>query len=179
MDIDSPYFLIFSPKKTRIHRHFLATSVRQNFDSVEERILFQKKYFDDYLNSWPDLGLGIFHNDTSAGYILGCADTFNALKNSLLVETLYPAEFLPYLEKFPAHLHIDLAPTHQGQGLGTWAINNWLDLMKSKSVPAAHVITMVEHPSFEFYRRHFFHELHRLPRGEKHLSLLGRSLIDT
>ena len=46
--------------------------------------------------------------------------------------------------RYPAHLHIDLLPAARGQGAGRRMINDWLDRLRTESVPGCHLQTLAE-----------------------------------
>ena len=63
----------------------------------------------------------------------------------------------------PSHLHINLLPRLQGKGFGKRLIDTWLDAMRERGSPGAHlgVGTANEH-AVGFYRHYGFRELERL-----------------
>jgi len=53
---------------------------------------------------------------------------------------LHPERMLiPELDRFPAHLHIDLLPEAQGQGYGRHLIETLLDELAAQGVPGVHL----------------------------------------
>jgi GNAT superfamily N-acetyltransferase len=55
--------------------------------------------------------------------------------------------------RFPAHLHIDLLPRLQGQGLGVRMMNAWLALAKSQGATGAHLgVAKANDRAIRFYR---------------------------
>jgi GNAT superfamily N-acetyltransferase len=50
------------------------------------------------------------------------------------------------LDRFPAHLHIDLLPRAQGQGLGRALMLHLLQAMRDKSVPGVHLGVSTRNP---------------------------------
>lgn len=61
-----------------------------------------------------------------------------------------PAELA---RRFPAHLHIDLLPRLQGQGLGRRMMDAWLALAKSMGASGAHLgVSAANHRAVRFYR---------------------------
>ena len=55
--------------------------------------------------------------------------------------------------RFPAHLHIDLLPRLQGQGLGRQMMDAWLALAKSMGASGAHLgVSAANHRALRFYR---------------------------
>jgi ribosomal protein S18 acetylase RimI-like enzyme len=67
-----------------------------------------------------------------------------------------PAELA---ERFPAHLHIDLLPRLQGQGLGRRMMDAWLALAKSMGAAGAHLgVSAANHRAVRFYRAYGLEE---------------------
>lgn len=67
---------------------------------------------------------------------------------------------LPELAVYPAHLHIDLLPDWQGRGFGRALMNQFLDALHAKGVPAVHLcMSRGNKPARAFYERLGFEEL--------------------
>lgn len=105
------------------------------------------------------------------GYLVGCRDTSNGpnlaaifarsvLKRGLLLRP-GTAPYLwrsvadlvrdrrlppvaPDLERWPAHLHIDLLPAARGSGVGRRLISLWCDTLRDAGVPGVHLGTLAE-----------------------------------
>jgi GNAT superfamily N-acetyltransferase len=50
----------------------------------------------------------------------------------------------PDLERWPAHLHIDLLPQARGTGVGTRLMSTWLDKLRDAGVRGVHLGTLAE-----------------------------------
>ncbi|TQS46423.1 hypothetical protein [Cryptosporangium phraense] len=63
------------------------------------------------------------------------------LTDDPLVRILHDPErmLLPELEPYPAHFHIDLLPSHQGQGYGRALIGRFFGALEAQDVPAVHL----------------------------------------
>jgi ribosomal protein S18 acetylase RimI-like enzyme len=67
---------------------------------------------------------------------------------------------IPELDEYPAHLHIDLLPEYQGQGLGRRLIDTLRAALAERGVPAVHLgIDPANTGARAFYERLGFHEL--------------------
>jgi ribosomal protein S18 acetylase RimI-like enzyme len=65
-------------------------------------------------------------------------------------------------EPWPAHLHINLLPRLQCQGLGARLIDRWLATVDALGAAAAHLAVGTRNSrAVAFYRRYGFHELER------------------
>ena len=129
----------------------------------------------------PDCALVAEDAEGVAGYILGAPDTaafeaqaeqdwWPALRRQYADPSGAPAAWsddqrLSYLihhprplrpallERFPAHLHIDLLPRLQGQGLGLRMMDAWLALAASMGARGAHLECSAENArALRFYR---------------------------
>ncbi len=68
------------------------------------------------------------------------------------------------LAEYPAHLHIDLLPTAQGQGLGRKLIETFTKRLHELNVPGVHLGVGKENPGgIKFYERTGFHRIKDVP----------------
>lgn len=140
-----------------------------------------------YLHLEPELAFVLDDGDRVVGYVLGTADTARwAAEHRArwlpLVADRYPrathggplspqedlTELLHHpernvhagLEAYPAHLHIDVLPEHQGAGHGRALIRAFLAALGAAGVPAVHLgMVTANTPARAFYDRLGFHEL--------------------
>jgi ribosomal protein S18 acetylase RimI-like enzyme len=62
--------------------------------------------------------------------------------------------------RYPAHLHIDLLPRFQGQGMGRTLIDRWLELMRGFGAKGVHLgVGAANERGVRFYRAYGFQEL--------------------
>jgi GNAT superfamily N-acetyltransferase len=67
------------------------------------------------------------------------------------------------LDRYPSHLHINLLPRLQGQGLGTKLIDRWLAEMRARDSPGAHLgVGTANQRAVGFYKAYGFEEVERL-----------------
>ncbi|MFC8288911.1 GNAT family N-acetyltransferase [Streptomyces cyaneofuscatus] len=154
----------------------------------------------------PDLAFVVEDGGRAVGYILGTADTasFVARYRAEWLPGLvdrYPAPVqphspstpaemmtglmhdpermvLPELDAYPAHLHIDLLPSHQRYGYGRRLMETFLDALHAQGVPAVHLSMLtVNTPARAFYDRVGFHEIAVPDPGP--VTYLGRSTAAT
>lgn len=142
-----------------------------------------------YLALDPELAFVVDDGARVVGYVLGTADTarWAARHRELWLPTVadkYPAvdqpstpeenlvdllhhperNVHPELAGHPAHLHIDLLPSHQGLGLGRRLIRTYLAALRDRGVPAVHLGMATANTSARaFYDRVGFTELMRRP----------------
>lgn len=136
----------------------------------------------------------------AVGYVLGTADTPGFVKrfreewlptvadrwpapegeprtpSEVMAMLLHVPErmIVPALAAYPAHLHIDLLPGHQGKGHGRELMNAFLGSLAARGVPAVHLGMLTANVSARaFYDRLGFHEVDVPDAGE--LTYLGRA----
>lgn len=74
------------------------------------------------------------------------------------------SEPVPWVQEYPAHLHIDLLPSARGRGLGRRLIERVTDALRKRGVPDVHLVAGAEDgPALAFYPRVGFTELERTP----------------
>jgi len=82
----------------------------------------------------------------------------------------------PFAADYPAHLHIDLLPPYQGQGLGTALMSRLISCLKESNIPGVCLSVSADNPgALRFYERLSFTPLAR----DKHQITLGLKLSET
>ena len=156
-----------------------------------------------YLHIQPELAfvLADAPADRPVGYILGTADTARFVEEYRrewipLLRDKYPVPpdpprtpdeqmvamhyhpermLLPELAGYPAHLHIDLLPDHQGRGHGRALMSTWLAAAESAGAPAVHLgMVTTNTRARHFYDRTGFHLIPVRDAGP--VTYLGRAL---
>ncbi|MBM7503979.1 GNAT family N-acetyltransferase [Agromyces aurantiacus] len=152
--------------------------------------LMPEVYALPYVDFAPELAFVVDDGGRIGGYVLGVADTaafidwwtrewapgFRARHPSpgpptahrpayteaqLIVDGGDPARMrIPELDRYPAHLHIDLLPEYQGRGLGRRLIDTLRAALAERGVPAVHLgMDPANTRARAFYERLGFHEL--------------------
>lgn len=137
-----------------------------------------------YLALEPELAFVVDVGGRVAGYVIGAADTrrfVDAYRAEWVPvfaaryprqaptpgeQWLFDAGYEPErmivaeVDEYPAHLHIDLLPELQGQGMGRTLIRTLLGALRERGVPALHLGLAAENTAARaFYDRVGFHEL--------------------
>ncbi|WP_189080632.1 GNAT family N-acetyltransferase [Mangrovihabitans endophyticus] len=153
-----------------------------------------------YLHLEPDLAFVLAEGDRAVGYVVGTADTaaFVRAYRTRWIPRLadrYPAPsrppatpdeemialhhrpermLLPELAGYPAHLHIDLLPSHQGAGHGRRLLKTFLAAAARAGAPALHIGMVTANTRARgFYDRLGFHRIPVPDPGP--ITYLGRS----
>jgi len=144
-------------------------------------------YVGPYLRLAPSLAFVGVDALGVAGYVLGVTDTvaFDAAAEQAWWPALrerYPLSAFPasspdgrlvrlihsppaaspdVVERYPAHLHIDLLPRIQGQGNGRRLLTTLLSALASAGAPGVHLgVGTANQRAIAFYRRMGFAEVH-------------------
>lgn len=135
-----------------------------------------------YVDHEPELAFVVDDGDRAVGYVLGAADTrafaewFSAewwptvagkyssngvLERAIIVSAENPERMLiAAVDDYPAHLHIDLLPEAQGQGLGRQLIEMLAATLRERGIPGLHLVVGAGNANAQaFYRRVGFTEL--------------------
>lgn len=153
-----------------------------------------------YLALEPDLAFVLDDGARVVGYVLGTADTARwaaehrarwlptvahryrspaapgapRTREADLVDLLHHPEHnvRPELAAYPAHLHVDVLPEHQGAGHGRRLIETFCGALAGRGVPAVHLgVSPANVRALGFYARLGFTELVR----EDDVVYLGRA----
>ena len=146
-----------------------------------------------YVHLEPDLAFVLADDDQggrAVGYVVGTADTPafvrtwrerwtpwlaarypdppTAAEAALLALGLHPERMLlPELAPFPAHLHIDLLPSHQRAGHGRALVDTFRAAVAAAGAPALHLgMVTSNRPARAFYDRLGFTEIAVPDAGE-------------
>ena len=165
----------------------------------QEPDLLGAVYVGPYLRLAPEHALVGVDDDGVAGYVLGAPDTaafeaacerdwWPAQRTRYLLDR-YPEDSLdgriarqvhqPYvtdpdvIERYPAHLHIDLLPRLQGQGMGRQLLTALLDGLAAAGAQGVHLgVGSANQRAIGFYRRMGFTDV----RAYTHSLIMGRAL---
>lgn len=156
-------------------------------------------YVGPYLALAPGFAFVCVEDGAVAGYVLGVPDTraferaaardwWPALRpryprelfapespDGRLVRLIHepPEADLEVVERYPAHLHVDLLPVLQGRGLGRRLLATLFDALRAAGAPAVHLgVARANGNAIGFYHRLGFTEV----RGHPDSLVLGRSL---
>ena len=151
----------------------------------------------------PELAFVVDDGERAVGYVVATADTATFVKRyrtewlptlmerypkperapstptEVMVGLMHLPErmLLPELEQYPAHLHIDLLPSHQRMGHGRELMDALFAALRSAGVPAVHLGMVTANTAARaFYDRLGFHEIPVADPGP--LTYLGHSTAD-
>jgi len=115
--------------------------------------------------------------DEAVGYIL-CAENYRRYRARFMREYLprvkglrlrlecWGAAWLPrwYAKKYPAHLHIDILPDYQRQGLGSQLMDALTARLRARGVPGVMLgVSAGNEKGRNFYKKYGFRQIGRAP----------------
>lgn len=154
-------------------------SLRKTETARENTLLLYNRYYTR--ESMDDCFVAVNEADEAVGYIL-CAPDYKAYcdgfrKNECrkirklgflrgLRAYFEPHMQKKYAEKYPAHLHIDLLPEAQGQGMGTALMNTLKAHLRAKNVQGVFLCVGKDNKkALRFYKKQGFQALNIVGGG--------------
>lgn len=139
-----------------------------------EREAFRARWLGRFLDCPRDpLLLAIAPDGRIAGYLVGTFD--DAARSERFLDMPHFREhFAGACARFPAHLHINLAPEFRNLGIGSRLVDSFVDLVRAVGLPGLHVTTGDGMRNIRFYLANGFAEVGRWPRADGPMVFLGR-----
>jgi GNAT superfamily N-acetyltransferase len=154
---------------------FFEASNSKSFESDAARAAFRERWLGRYLRHDPQFAyLGLAASGDVAGYVVGAID--DPALSERFADISYVAAFGDLTSKYPAHLHINLAPAFRNRGIGGQLIGAFVAEAKRRGVPGVHVVTSANSDNVRFYNRNEFIEAGRT-KGVAPLVFLARTLM--
>jgi ribosomal protein S18 acetylase RimI-like enzyme len=153
-------------------------------DIYEAPELLGHFYAAPYAVLEPDVCFVVTNNGKPCGYMIGTKDSqkfyercekewFPVLRrryplldddsmDAKIIKRIHKGHIVkPELKDYPAHLHIDLLPETQGQGIGRKIMEVFVSRLKELNVPALHLeVGKANHGAIKFYEKIGFHKIH-------------------
>jgi GNAT superfamily N-acetyltransferase len=153
---------------------FFESSNTKSFESDPSRAAFRERWLGRYLQHDPQFGfLALRPSGEVAGYLVG------AIEDPALAPRFADIELFTMLReqtrKFPAHLHVNIAPEFRNRGIGGRLVDRFVADAKAHGSPGVHVVTGAGSPNISFYNRNGFAEIARAGASGQ-LLFLGRPL---
>jgi len=154
---------------------FFEASATKTFAGTAERAAFRERWLGRYLTYAPGWAyLAIDPEGVLAGYLVGnVEDKAKAMRLSDIDAFEGAGELAA---RYPAHLHVNLAPQYRNRGIGAQLITTFAADAAHAGAHGMHVITAAGARNIGFYARNGFHELARTGRNDREIVLLGREL---
>jgi GNAT superfamily N-acetyltransferase len=138
---------------TQIDAIFFEASGRTIFASPEERAAFRERWLGRYLKGGSDMVLVAQDaTGTVAGYLVGALR--DPAEQSRFADIGYfRGVFRELCRRYPAHLHINLAPASRNRGIGARLITAFEAYAAGAGAPGLHVVTAKAARNVRFYAR--------------------------
>lgn len=131
---------------------FFGASATQDFASDTARAAFRERWLGRHLEHYPDCTfLAADADGTVLGYVVGALD--DPAKDPRFADIPYFRDLAHLTARFPAHLHINLAPTARNRGIGGRLIAAFCAHARAKGAPGVHVVTSETSRNRSFYAR--------------------------
>ena len=148
----------------------------RTFQSGPEREVFRERWLGRYLQGGTDVVLVAISDDTTvAGYLVGALED-PAEQERFADIGYFRSDFRELCRRFPAHLHINLAPALRSQGLGARLIEAFAEYAAEAGAPGMHVVTGKAMRNVRFYDRCGFAERGATMWNGREVVFLARAL---
>lgn len=155
---------------------FFEASNTKSFASDLERAAFRERWLGRYLSRDPQLAfIALDGGKEVAGYIVGSLE--DPAASAGFSGIWYFRQFAALTQRYPAHLHINLAPRYRNRGLGGALIARFVAEVRAAGAPGVHVVTGEGARNIGFYGRNGFHQAGRAQQGAARVVFLARDLL--
>jgi GNAT superfamily N-acetyltransferase len=145
---------------SQVYAIFFEASGRASFSSPEESGAFRERWLGRYLKGGSDVVLIAQEAATGAvaGYLVGALED-PAEQNRFADIDYFRGAFRKLCRRYPAHLHINLAPASRGRGIGARLVEAFAAHAAAAGAPGLHVVTAKAARNVSFYARCGFAEV--------------------
>jgi GNAT superfamily N-acetyltransferase len=158
-----------------IDKVFFEASGTKIFAGAADRAAFRERWLGRYLSQEPDWAYVALDGDaTVAGYLVGSIE--DPAASDRFADIGYVKDFRGLSARYPAHLHVNLAPRYRNHGIGGDLVAVFATDAARAGVPGMHVVTGMASRNVRFYIRIGFHELARSRLNGHDVVMLGRRL---
>jgi GNAT superfamily N-acetyltransferase len=169
----SPQFL------AELDEVFFEASGTKTFADEAARLSFRERWLGRYLTHDPELAfLAIAapgqQEETLAGYLVGALD--DPARAPRFADLGYFQNLADVTARYPAQLHVNLAPAWRGAGIGRDLVDAFIADARSAGAPGVHVVTSRGMRNVRFYAQCGFVELGACEWNGRELLMLGRAL---
>jgi GNAT superfamily N-acetyltransferase len=159
----------------KIERIFFEASTTREFPDTWARAAFRERWLGRYLeNDLDHAFVALTADDQAAGYLVGAID--DPAKAARFSDIGYFDVISPLTSRYPAHLHINLAPEWRSLGIGTHLVETFKAHAAEHGSQGLHVVTGFGVRNVGFYLRNGFRETARFEWQGRPLVMLSTSL---
>jgi GNAT superfamily N-acetyltransferase len=151
---------------------FFANATRRDFASLAEREAFQHRWLDRYFYRYRSTCFYARDPDRRPiGYVVGCPVDVRLVP--CFSDVPYFQAFDDLLDRYPAHLHVNVAAERQGKGIGRALVLRAVEACRAEGAAGVHVVTAAGASNVGFYARCGLVEVARRTHGDRQLTMLG------
>jgi GNAT superfamily N-acetyltransferase len=154
---------------------FFEASGTKLFASAADRAAFRERWLGRYLTYEPGWAyLAMAPDGSIAGYLVGSIE--DPATSERFGNIGYFRDFADLTVRYPAHIHVNLAPDYRNRGIGGQLIDAFAADAARAGAKGMHVVTGAASRNVRFYARNGFRELGRSRLNGHEVVLLGRGL---
>lgn len=154
---------------------FFESSNTKSFADEAARAAFRQRWLGRFLEHDPRWAYVALAGDGRvAGYLVGSTD--DPARTGRFSDLAYFKDFAALTARYPAQLHVNLAPHHRNQGAGRRLIDAFVDDLAAEQISGVHVITSRGAQNVRFYERSGFREAGSSGEGAREVVFLARDL---
>lgn len=174
----------YAEKDRQLVRNICIETSDMDKSTPQKREFILSLYCDYYIDNEPyNCFVAVNENDEAVGYII-CGENFDCFKKLTKEKYLKKAKISSferilaagdifitqlYRKEYPAHLHIDILPEYQRQGVGHLLMNALVENLKSKNIRGVMLCVGTKNiKGMSFYKKYGF---------EKRLSVFGAAVM--
>ena len=138
---------------------FFEASNTKSFANEIARSAFRERWLGRYLRNDPQFAyLAVTPKGDVVGYLVGSVDGSASNRSA---EAGGIAAFRDASARYPAHLHVNVAPVYRGLGIGGRLIDAFIADARHAGAAGVHVVTGAASANVRFYNRNGFREIAR------------------
>jgi len=153
---------------------FFESSATKTFADGRERATFRQRWLGRYLEHEPQWAYLALDRGRVVGYLVGSVEA--PATGAHRADVGYGADFAALTTQYPAHLHVNLAPSYRNRGIGAELIATFAADAARAGACGVHVVTGAGSRNVRFYVRNGFRELARADFNGHGLVFLGKRL---
>ena len=147
----------------------------RTFASEHDQVDFHERWLGRYLKGGTDVVIVAQDGPALLGYLVG-ALTDPAEQPRFSDLSYFNGEFRDLCDAYPAHLHMNVAATARGRGIGALLIEAFALRAEGAGAPGMHVVTGRDARNVSFYTRSGFTILRTAFWNGRQIAFLGRPL---